>query len=1607
MWFLRQRVQYIYWVGKNSPLFAFLGFPKRQAGLPINTLSGSPPMQNLIASLLFVGAVFSTTVLFDTAGAVAFSVSSGNPLPERYVEFADRVTALDAVLESVVGGHVTNVALALNDLSSARENVRSRTSQTAEPLLALYNTPSGTSFFSGRGSSGGVPNQTLEERRQILLKLIADFEARLRELRSRSGSASATIDAASLRSVSANPVLSGTARNVQRPFGISLGQGDKVWGSGDIPVVNGKWSVAVDTPLQSGSYQVDVYSNNVRLATGTLTVTLAPTFVTPPGISLLSNTINLSQIPEVNGVSTSTVEAVFQIKAKTGDTPVTFAKDAFGFSVYRERGLYTGALVSDFSFIPPSSDAVHIDIPNGQFTLLENREIVFPVTFKFEGRLRSGVPLLRGNYSVGLQSVTWLYPKEGVGRISFEGQQGERTSSVFLFDAPVPSSPAPSTSDTLTAAPLRGGAPLTVQFSATTNARRSCSQQDYRLDFGDGSAWQALVVPNDACTPRTFSVSHFYAKAGLYTARLVTGNTDVAQVTVEAVETAPPSYPTPYASPYPTPYRTPYTSPYPTPAPDVVSLTWNKNAYTLGSSEQILIGWRLPSGRSAGPKDWIGISPSGEKWEEGDPWFYINGRNSGSQYVRLPYTHGSYEVIYYLNDGFTELHRKGTITITPRNVSSSRGWPTHSYLAAAGFLSFPGSSARIAQLGGQGGKNADGPGGGSRSGGGSSSSGGGGGGGGVTGGSGSDRIQQGSARTTGGSAVRQGSQRSSYSSPGPANRGYGNQATVQANRDSSRPVNTAADRARQQGGGGTNAQSTPQTNTPSVPRAQVNVIDQVVGSGTFTSSGMNPAERERLARQGIYTVGEALALNRAGKGQIVTPERVVRNDGTRVSQNEYNRLNEILDRNGSNFNDPTFRSALNEVARSTGGSRPSAGSAPSVPTTNTVPQSAEEALARLRSKCVQCANELEALIASNQDVRNFLNAAYGPGKLSVVDQTTGTLTSTVTDAELAAAVGNKQRADAALRAIMNTVVDRYSTQELGNFLDRLSKQPNVAVHVNQPGNIKPVPAQVALLGLYVESNPTRRAAIERAFEDLDARGKDTLRGIVEFIAGEEVANAIYGGPFDERVIITEAVNFLTGLAGAPVGLPDFVGIAKEIEENKRAWPGVILDSQGNPIMVLNMMAFEGSEFMLSTIASAAAGATGIPFAGDIVGEVIGVAFDAINQAHEEAIDNAVAIGHAVKVVNWTPGSGVGVNILAFDKNGNLTVSNLPHGLSPIALERAWKEGRFGPPAKPGEVMFARLDYNEPEKGQATTVRVERVTQLTPQDEAVLGISHGPVSNFGRYAQQAAVILAQTSQNTGSLPSGSYRKYTIVYHAPGRDIPFNVYRPAVQASASPGAIAEVVVNGRTYFISSLADLSQIEGADNTLLQYLKDLLSGNVSLDAILSGSQTVDTYTSPYSYPTPYVSPKPIIPDPPSVNPLFTKPGSSPTQFGAPATTTYATPYATPSATSSYTTPYATPYATPQISTRKTVASSVYTMDCKPLQPIVTFQSYGFGFSGPCTHVYSIDGKEVGRVGQSACGSQVFFEWDGGAPGASYNYTVTIEDIVSSGSFTTLNCPNF
>ena len=124
--------------------------------------------------------------------------------------------------------------------------------------------------------------------------------------------ASASFDSASLTTTSQTPKLYGKASNVSEPFGVSISNaGGKVWASGSLKVSGSKWSTTVSQKLDVGTYTVQLYSNNVLVATETLTI---KTTTKKPSCTLYTNktSYKAGETIYLSWTSKETIYAIWQ-----------------------------------------------------------------------------------------------------------------------------------------------------------------------------------------------------------------------------------------------------------------------------------------------------------------------------------------------------------------------------------------------------------------------------------------------------------------------------------------------------------------------------------------------------------------------------------------------------------------------------------------------------------------------------------------------------------------------------------------------------------------------------------------------------------------------------------------------------------------------------------------------------------------------------------------------------------------------------------------------------------------------------------------------------------------------------------------------------------------------------------------------------------------------------------------------------------------------------------------------------------------------------------------------------------------------------------------------
>ena len=143
-----------------------------------------------------------------------------------------------------------------------------------------------------------------------------------------------------------------------------------------------------------------------------------------------------------------------------------------------------------------------------------------------DGTIPSQVVVPAGKCAQMTQTLGHTYVYGGVYQITLSAGAHRTSANVQVFGPGAPSSgtpaPAPS-SDSLSATPTSGTAPLSVKFIGTINASASCNGGVYLLAFGDGQSTE-IPYPADGCKAFTFEVTHSYTSGGTFAANLYRGS---------------------------------------------------------------------------------------------------------------------------------------------------------------------------------------------------------------------------------------------------------------------------------------------------------------------------------------------------------------------------------------------------------------------------------------------------------------------------------------------------------------------------------------------------------------------------------------------------------------------------------------------------------------------------------------------------------------------------------------------------------------------------------------------------------------------------------------------------------------------------------------------------------------------------------------------------------------------------------------------------------------------------------------------------------------------------------------------------------------------------
>lgn len=136
-----------------------------------------------------------------------------------------------------------------------------------------------------------------------------------------------------------------------------------------------------------------------------------------------------------------------------------------------------------------------------------------------DGTIPSQIPSPSGNCQQLTQTLGHTYQYGGAYQVTLSAGAHSTSATVVVYGN---GATGPSVGDTMSASPTTGSAPLSVGFTGIINSAQSCAGGSYSLQFGDGTT-VPLTFPASSCSPQSFSVTHQYASAGTFTAKLFNG----------------------------------------------------------------------------------------------------------------------------------------------------------------------------------------------------------------------------------------------------------------------------------------------------------------------------------------------------------------------------------------------------------------------------------------------------------------------------------------------------------------------------------------------------------------------------------------------------------------------------------------------------------------------------------------------------------------------------------------------------------------------------------------------------------------------------------------------------------------------------------------------------------------------------------------------------------------------------------------------------------------------------------------------------------------------------------------------------------------------------
>lgn len=360
---------------------------------------------------------------------------------------------------------------------------------------------------------------------------------------------------------SATPTISGFASGVTqlKVVLLTIKNRTKIYESGVIQVIDGKWSIKVTAQIPAGEYMVYVYNNAGQELTngGALKVTERST-VTTSAKATYQGFIDGNVFIVTKDITRA--DALTNCKQNATANPGRSLRCVWGGEeIYAVVTTYTKNQGAFLKATPPNGVAplvVSFEGNGGGRTAFGGMRLEFgdgstEVVCAVSGSACDSFTtthkyMYGGNYAVRLVSVG-----EGSNVTVVQTNVSVVNASASLpctaGSSSCPTTPSVTTAS-LSATPKNGAAPLAVTFKGSGGGRMAFGGA--RIDFGDGSSG-SICDAGRSCG--AFTVAHTYATAGAYVVRLImVGEGSVITLAQTSVKVASPASTPTTTTPVPT-----------------------------------------------------------------------------------------------------------------------------------------------------------------------------------------------------------------------------------------------------------------------------------------------------------------------------------------------------------------------------------------------------------------------------------------------------------------------------------------------------------------------------------------------------------------------------------------------------------------------------------------------------------------------------------------------------------------------------------------------------------------------------------------------------------------------------------------------------------------------------------------------------------------------------------------------------------------------------------------------------------------------------------------------------------------------------------------------